>query len=144
MSTDESGAEDSQYGPATVTCPYCLGDVEVDAGPTRLCEVDHCGEGWVIVDLVEGTAGKSSTDSGDLVTDGGVESGNAIPREGTRLDVDDRYHCKWCGTELPELMVDGPIAGEGTEFPAVELCGTCKAKQFQRARFLETGRGPRV
>lgn len=54
-------------------------------------------------------------------------------RENSRLEVDDRYHCKWCGAELPKMMVDGPIAGEGTEFEAVELCGDCKGKQVLAA-----------
>lgn len=49
-----------RYGPAAVTCPYCLEEVEVGAGPTRICEIDHCGEGWMVVDLVDGKAGKAS------------------------------------------------------------------------------------
>ena len=54
-------------------------------------------------------------------------------RENSRLEVDDPYHCKWCGAELPEVMVDGPIAGEGTEYAPVELCGSCKGKQVLAA-----------
>lgn len=62
-----------------------------------------------------------------------AESGTVSPRKGSRLENDDRYHCKWCGDELPEVMVDGPIAGDGTEYAAVELCGSCKGKQYAQA-----------
>ena len=54
-------------------------------------------------------------------------------REGSRLEIDSPYHCKWCGGELPRQMVDGPICGGDSEFPAVELCGSCKATQYQEA-----------
>lgn len=54
-------------------------------------------------------------------------------RKNSRLEVDDRYHCKWCGAELPEMLVDGPIAGRGTECAPVELCGGCKGKQLRAA-----------
>lgn len=40
---------------------------------------------------------------------------------------DDRYHCRNCGAALPEMLVDGPVAGDGTDTPAVELCGSCEA-----------------
>lgn len=56
-----------------------------------------------------------------------------MARKGTRLEVDDPYYCKWCGTNLPQIMIDGPIAGDGTEYAAVELCGACKAKQWRAA-----------
>ena len=49
------------FGPAEITCPYCGETVEVDAGPTKLCEITHCeDEKWIIVDLEAGTAGFSS------------------------------------------------------------------------------------
>ena len=41
-----------RFGPATVMCPFCNEIVEIDAGPTRRVEVDHCGEGWFVADLV--------------------------------------------------------------------------------------------
>ncbi|MFC7213536.1 hypothetical protein ACFQO4_05495 [Saliphagus sp. GCM10025334] len=57
----------------------------------------------------------------------------ATPREGTRLKVDDPGHGKWCGVELPSLLVDGPIAGGDTDHPPAELCGNCKGKQVLTA-----------
>jgi len=46
------------FGPATITCPYCGEEVEVEAGPTKLCEITHCEDGeWIIVDLEAETAG---------------------------------------------------------------------------------------
>jgi hypothetical protein len=53
-------------------------------------------------------------------------------RRGSRLELDDKYHCKYCGAALPTLMVDGPIAGGETEYAPVELCGRCTAKQYNR------------
>ena len=52
-------------------------------------------------------------------------------RENSRLEVDDRYHCKWCGGELPKMLVRGPIAGDGTEHPPVELCGCCQGRHLK-------------
>lgn len=40
-----------------------------------------------------------------------------------------RYQCDDCGDDLPKMLVDGPIAGEGTEYAPVRLCGSCKGKQ---------------
>jgi len=48
-------------------------------------------------------------------------------REHSRLEVDDERFCKNCGKELPEMLVNGPIAGDGTDTEAVELCGSCEA-----------------
>lgn len=62
-------------------------------------------------------------------------------RAGTRLEVDDPYHCKRCGWELPVMMVDGPIAGGETEYEAVELCGRCKGKHFNKLLNLQKGLG---
>jgi len=52
-------------------------------------------------------------------------------RKGSRLENDDPYYCKKCGDELPKMLVDGPIAGDGTEHPPVELCGDCKGEQMR-------------
>jgi len=46
-------------------------------------------------------------------------------RDDSRLEIDDERHCKWCGTELPDWLVDGPIAGGDSDTDAVELCGSC-------------------
>jgi len=51
-------------------------------------------------------------------------------RQRTRLESDDNGYCKWCGCQLPKIMIDGPIAGAGTEYKAVELCGACKADEL--------------
>ena len=53
------GGGDELYGPADVPCPYCGETIHVEAGPTRRCEVKHCGK-WLVVDLVEGQSGVSS------------------------------------------------------------------------------------
>lgn len=45
------------YGPADVTCPYCAEEIHVEAGPTKLCEITHCSDQWMIVDLEAGKAG---------------------------------------------------------------------------------------
>ena len=42
----------------------------------------------------------------------------------------DRYSCEECGADLPKTMVDGPIAGPGTEHPPIRLCGSCKAQEM--------------
>ena len=55
-------------------------------------------------------------------------------RQGSRLEVDDPLHCKQCGGELPEMMVFGPIAGDGTEYDRVELCGKCKGTEVKIRR----------
>jgi hypothetical protein len=54
-----------RFGPATVTCPYCLDDVEIEAGPTRRVEIQHDDCDWFMADLADETAGKGTwTDSG--------------------------------------------------------------------------------
>lgn len=35
-------------------------------------------------------------------------------------------------------MVDGPICGGDSEFPPVELCGSCKAEQYKKAANHDT------
>jgi len=52
-------------------------------------------------------------------------------RDDSRLEFDDERFCKWCGTELPEWLVNGPIAGGDSDTPAVELCGSCLADDMQ-------------
>ena len=54
-----SGSE--RFGPTTIKCPYCLNDFDVPSGPTPRCTVTHpdCDGGRIIVDLEEGTAGKT-------------------------------------------------------------------------------------
>lgn len=61
----------SRYGPADVTCPYCAADIHVEAGPTKLCEITHCSDRWIIVDLEAGKAGHTSK---RVTTDGGRPS----------------------------------------------------------------------
>lgn len=51
-----------QYGPAVVTCPYCLEEVEVAAGETRRCEIQHGDCDWMVVDLAHETAGITSNE----------------------------------------------------------------------------------
>lgn len=52
-----------EYGPATVICPYCAEKFEVEAGPTKVCEVTHCEtDEWIIVDLETGGSGVASGD----------------------------------------------------------------------------------
>lgn len=48
------------YGPVDVTCPYCGDEVHVEAGPTKLCEITHCSDQWIIVDLEAGKAGHTN------------------------------------------------------------------------------------
>lgn len=54
-------------------------------------------------------------------------------RVGSRLETDDEGYCKWCGKELPEMLVHGPIAGGDTEYAPAELCGTCEGKRWTAA-----------
>lgn len=92
MASNESSAGTQKYGPADVTCPYCGEEVHVEAGPTKLCEIDHCGE-WIIVDLEAEAAGHTNSDA-ICMTDGGtVEGGGSrrvqdwvIEKEGSQYD----------------------------------------------------------
>lgn len=64
--TGDSKPQSVEHGPATVTCPYCGEELEVEAGPTKLCEVTHCEEDeWIIVDLITEKAGTVSRFGGD-------------------------------------------------------------------------------
>lgn len=54
-------------------------------------------------------------------------------RKGSRLDHDDEDYCKQCGAQLPEMLVHGPVAGDGTDTPAVEYCGDCLGAHVNRA-----------
>lgn len=45
-------------------------------------------------------------------------------RDDSRLELDDKYYCKRCGWELPEICVDDewhPLGGEDSP----EYCGKC-------------------
>jgi hypothetical protein len=48
-------------------------------------------------------------------------------REGSRLEVDDPYYCKRCGTSLPEICIDGEFHPLGDDQPP-EYCGSCLAE----------------
>lgn len=50
----------AEYGPADVTCPYCGEGIHVEAGPTKLCEITHCNDRWIVVDLEAGKAGHTN------------------------------------------------------------------------------------
>ena len=52
-------------------------------------------------------------------------------RDDSRLEFDDEKFCKWCGTKLPDWLVNGPIAGGNSSTPAVELCGSCVADDMK-------------
>lgn len=96
-----------EYGPADVTCPYCGEVIQVESGPTKLCEVTHCNDRWIVVDLESGKAGHTEK----YVTDGGTAD---TERPGCHcadcLEADKvyRFNCPDCPDDL-----DGHhIAGE--------------------------------
>lgn len=65
--TDGGTSGTKQYGPTDIICPYCGDEVHVEGGETRLCEITHCNDRWIVVDLKEGKAGhtdKYATDGG--------------------------------------------------------------------------------
>ena len=66
---DTSAGGRERFGPADVTCPYCGEKFSVEAGPTKLAEVTHCNDRWIIVDLEAGKAGHTSKKA---LTDGGT------------------------------------------------------------------------
>lgn len=63
-----------RYGPADVTCPYCGEVFHVEEGPTKLVEVTHCNDRWIVVDLEEGKAGHTRK----FATDGGTSDSESL------------------------------------------------------------------
>lgn len=89
MGSDTSTSGSDQFGPADVTCPYCGEVVHVEAGPTKLAEVTHCNDRWIIVDLERGKAGHTKK----YATDGGE------PQE-TGSEQEYADECPYCGTKF--------------------------------------------
>jgi len=59
-------------------------------------------------------------------------------RKNSRLEVDDPYYCKRCGTKLPEICVDGEWHPLGGDDPP-EYCGGCLAAvAFGNNRSVDT------
>ena len=97
----------AEYGPADVTCPYCGEEIHVESGPTKLCEVTHCNDRWIVVDLDAGKAGhtkKYATDGGEAE----AERPGCHCSDCLKADKVYRFNCPDCPDDL-----DGHhIAGE--------------------------------
>ena len=72
------------------------------------------------------------TDGGEIdQPSGGVAWNSQSGRDDSRLESDDEKFCKWCGTELPDWLINGPIAGGSSGTDPVELCGSCVADDMK-------------